>query len=235
VPAGAPTLRVEHRGVLLQRIPCPAPEGSRDLGTIALRAQRVHLRAVGADDRPEPATLWAENWDDDDARALRRFAADGRLVGQWLPTDPGVRCGFGARFADGSEHTVRVLRDEREVVVRRQPCGSLELRVVDPEGCARPAAMFRILPWGRDGEAPHDGAAFASARDRSSHGLFALTDADGRTIVHGIPPGPVLVYFTGDWGTFGHGPGCDGPPPVEQVIHVRRGETASADLVLPRF
>ncbi|HEU4418391.1 MAG TPA: carboxypeptidase-like regulatory domain-containing protein, partial [Planctomycetota bacterium] len=236
VHAGATELRLEHRGVLLQRVRWQPEDERRDLGAIALHAQRISVQAVGPDGRPEAATIWAANWNDHDREPIRRFAPDGRLDGQWMPAPGQARPAVGVRFADGSEQSVDVTAADREIVVRRRPGGSLELRVLDPEGCPRPAAMFEILPWARPGDAPQDGASFVAARDRSAPGGYALTDARGRAIVHGIMPGPALVYFAGDWGDFGPGGnGRRGPSPLEQVVVVRAGTTQVVDLVLPRF
>ena len=236
VHAGATELRLEHRGVLLQRVRWQADDERRELGAIALRAQRISVQAVGPDGRPEAATIWAASWDDHGREPIRRFAHDGRLDGQWMPASGQGRPAVGVRFADGSEQSVKVTAADREIVVQRKPGGSLELRVLDPEGCPRPAAAFRILPWGRAGEAPQDGAAFVAARDRSAPGGFAVTDGRGRALVHGIMPGPALVYFTGDWSDFGPGGNARrGPSPLEQVVEVRAGSTQVVDLVLPRF
>jgi len=236
VHAGATELRVEHRGVLLQRVRWQAGDERRELGAIALRAQRISVQAVGPDGRPEPATIWAANWDDYVRQPIRRFAPDGRLDGQWMPPVGEARSAVGVRFADGSEQSVVVTAADREIVLRRRPCGSLELRVVDREGCPRPAAAFQILPWGRAGDAPQDGASFVAARDSSAPGAYAVTDGRGRAVVHGIMPGPALVYFSGDWGDFGPGGNNRrGPSPLEQVVEVRAGTTQVVELVLPRF
>jgi len=233
VPAGATELRLEHRGVLLQRVRWH--DERRELGVIELGAQRISVQAVGPDGRPEAATIWAANWNDL-GQPPRRFAPDGCLDGQWMPTADGGDPAVGVRFSDGSEQTVKVTARNREIVVQRRPGGSLELRVLDPEGCPRPAAAFQILPWARGGEAPRDGASFVAARDRSASGKTVVTDGRGRAIVHGIMPGPALVYFAGDWGDFGPGAnGRRGPSPLEQVVEVRGGSTQVVDLVLPRY
>jgi RNA polymerase sigma factor (sigma-70 family) len=234
IPAAGASVRLEHLGVLLQRLDVPAGGDAHELGAVQLRARRVGVRALGPDDRPEAATLWAANWDDFGERPPRRFRADGRLDAQWMPP-AGARCGVGARFADGSEVEVRLGAGERDVVLRRRPCGAVALRVVDPEGGPRPAATFRLLPWGRAVAAPADGASFAAARDTGVAPHFAVTDRDGRAVVRGVPPGAVLVYFAGEWGDHGYGAdSARGAPPVEHVVEVRAGETVPVELVLPR-
>jgi hypothetical protein len=236
VPAGATTLRLEHRGLLVQRVRWQAHDERRELGVIELRGQRTSVQAVGADGRPEAATIWASNSEDHSREPIRRFAPDGRLDAQWMPGPGEARPSVGVRFQDGSEQSVKIAVADREVVVRRAPSGSLELRLLDPEGCPRPAAALRILPWARGGEAPQDAAAFVAARNRSAPGKTAVTDGRGRALVHGIMPGPALVYFSGDWGDFGPGANARrGPSPLEQVVEVRAGTTQVVDLVLPRF
>ena len=240
VPAGvaAPRLCFTHRGLDVGTRPL-GPE--RELGVIDLPLRRLDLEVLRPAGLPRGFTFELTKLSGDRDRRVKEFAPDGRIEGQLLLVGHGHY--FEVRSLDGFRIQQQIAAGTGPLRLRLDAGATSELivRLVDGHGAVRIGGALQAVAWGQPGPAPGDGATFWRQRATDSnwasrYAVNAQTDADGVARFAGLPPGPVLVWYAGEWSSFGYenGPLRRGAPPAECVVTLEPGATRTIDLALPR-
>jgi hypothetical protein len=238
VVANTVVLHFSHRAVGIGETRLSGPfAATRHLGSIVLQARRVEVRVLDEEGQPVEAAIEMSG------RQLR--VPGGLLREQWVRMGELEVC---SQIHGGETPGIAVSRSQLTVqipatgavpaiVIRRQPTGAARVRVVDADGAAVVGAGVKIVEWDRQGPPPEETAGFY-ARSGRGRTAFGWTDRDGLAIVRDLHAVPVLVYLWELQGRRYDYKSYDSwtivPPPADQIVTVRAGETAEVTLRLPR-